>query len=170
MGAARFRLGACFALALISLFVGSLPVGATTVAQSLPFEQHWTDTTQVTTDDDWSNVPGVIGYRGDDLTTATGTDPQTILADGSGTHRGRHCESDRSEHPGHRRRCRISDCRSRRGAQRSGTADAPHVVVTLATTGLSNINVSYSLRDLDGSADDAVQAVALQYRVGTTGS
>jgi hypothetical protein len=30
-------------------------------------------------------VSGVIGYRGDDLTTVTGADPQTITADGSGT-------------------------------------------------------------------------------------
>jgi hypothetical protein len=28
-------------------------------------------------------VSGVIGYRGDDLTTVTGADPQTITADGS---------------------------------------------------------------------------------------
>ncbi|MGH3065898.1 MAG: Ig-like domain-containing protein, partial [Gaiellaceae bacterium] len=52
----------------------------------------------------------------------------------------------------------------------SGTADAPYLVFHLNTTGLSNINVSYNLRDLDGSTDNAVQQVALQYRVGETGN
>jgi uncharacterized protein len=170
VGAARFRLGACLALALISVFVGSLPVGATTVAQSLPFEQHWTDTAQITTDDDWGNVPGLIGYRGDDLTTATGADPQTILADGSGTPVDVIANqiAPNTLATGGVAEFQIADPVV--GLNGSGTADAPHVVVTLATTGLTSINVSYSLRDLDASIDDAVQAVALQYRVGTTGS
>jgi predicted extracellular nuclease len=170
VGAARFRLSACLALALISLFVGSLPVGATTSAQPLPFEQHWTDTTQITTDDDWSNVPGVIGYRGDDLTTTTGTDPQTILADGSGTPVDviANQTAPNTLATGGVAEFQIADPAV--ALNGSGTADAPHLVVTLATTGLTSINVSYSLRDLDGSIDDAVQAVALQYRVGTTGS
>ena len=44
------------------------------------FTQNW-DADLITADHDWSNVPSIIGYRGDDLTTATGTDPQTILAE-----------------------------------------------------------------------------------------
>ena len=51
----------------------------------------------------------------------------------------------------------------------SGTADAPSLLLNLDTTGKTSINVSYNLRDLDGSADNAVQQVALQYRVGSTG-
>src|SRR6185312_11314389 len=54
--------------------------------------------------------------------------------------------------------------------QGSGTARAPHLVVTVDTSGLANVTVGYNLRDVDGSADNAVQPVALQYRVGTTGS
>ena len=53
--------------------------------------------------------------------------------------------------------------------QGSGTADAPHLVLTLATTGFVDVAVAYDVRDIDGSADNAVQQVALQYRVGTTG-
>ena len=34
----------------------------------------------ITVNDDWSGVPGIQGFRGDDVTTATGTDPQTLLA------------------------------------------------------------------------------------------
>jgi len=164
-------LGAFVALALISLFVGSLPVGATTAAQSLPFEQHWTDTTQISTANDWSNVPGITGYRGDGMTTATGVDPQTVLADGSGTPvnvianqtnpntltTGGIAEFDTLTDPVV-------------ALQGSGTARAPQLVVALATTGLTSITVSYNLRDVDGSVDNAVQPVALQYRVGGAGS
>ncbi len=54
--------------------------------------------------------------------------------------------------------------------QRSGTADAPHIIIYLNTTGQSTITVAYNLRDIDGSTDNAVQAVALQYRVGNSGN
>ena len=47
---------------------------------------------------------------------------------------------------------------------------APNLVITINTTGQSNITISYNLRDIDGSTDDAVQPVALQYRVGASGS
>ncbi len=51
----------------------------------------------------------------------------------------------------------------------SWTADAPFLLIYLDTTGVDNASVSYKLRDLDGSTDDALQQVALQYRVGDTG-
>mgnify|MGYP002348435947 CR=1 FL=1 len=54
--------------------------------------------------------------------------------------------------------------------QGSGTADAPSLVIHLDASGRENIVVSYTLRDIDGSADDAVQSVALQYRLGDTGA
>ncbi|WP_438879514.1 hypothetical protein, partial [Bacillus cereus group sp. Bce015] len=46
----------------------------------------------------------------------------------------------------------------------SGTADAPFLLLSLDTTGRSGITVRYDLRDLDGSTDNAVQPVALQFR------
>ena len=48
--------------------------------QTLPFSQDWTNTGQITTNHDWSGVPGIIGFRGDGLAGGTGADPQTILA------------------------------------------------------------------------------------------
>ncbi|MFN0278122.1 MAG: hypothetical protein ACKVRN_05905, partial [Pyrinomonadaceae bacterium] len=40
--------------------------------QTLPFTQDWTNAGLITVDDDWSGVPGIIGYRGDDLNTVIG--------------------------------------------------------------------------------------------------
>src|SRR5690349_19438144 len=52
---------------------------ANSTPQTLPFTQDWT-ADQVTTDDDWSSVPGVEGFLGQNITTATnGADPQTLL-------------------------------------------------------------------------------------------
>ncbi|MBP6473407.1 MAG: hypothetical protein KA773_23400, partial [Chloroflexi bacterium] len=53
--------------------------------QAPPLSQDWSNTNLITTTDVWTGVPGIIGYRGDNLTTVTGTDPQTILADGTTT-------------------------------------------------------------------------------------
>ena len=53
--------------------------------------------------------------------------------------------------------------------QGSGTADAPFILIHINTTGFQNITVAYNVRDIDGSADNAVQQVALHYRVGTSG-
>ncbi|MBK8195328.1 MAG: SprB repeat-containing protein [Lewinellaceae bacterium] len=54
--------------------------------------------------------------------------------------------------------------------QGSGTADAPYLLIGINTTCLANITVAYNVRDIDGSADNAVQQVALQYRVGNSGN
>jgi len=138
--------------------------------QTLPYAQDWSNTAMISVSNDWSGVPGWIGYRGDDLTTSIGTDPQTILVDGSSTPvnvtaqgnpstfiSGGNLEADGIPNPVV-------------AFQGSGTGDAPHLVLHLNTSGFSSITVSYNLRDVDAAADDAVQQVALQYRVGTSGN
>ena len=52
----------------------------------------------------------------------------------------------------------------------SGNASAPFLLLSLNTTGKKNVGVGYTLRDLDGSVNNAVQPVAFQYRVGTNGN
>src|SRR5678815_3978144 len=48
------------------------------------FFQDWTNIGLLTTANDWSNLPSIVGFRGDDLTTATGTDPTTLTGDPAG--------------------------------------------------------------------------------------
>lgn len=138
--------------------------------QTLPFTQNWTTTTLITTNDDWTGVPGIMGYRGDDITSATGVDPQTLLGEGTITVDVNANRNDPNtfttggvtEFDG------IADPVV--ALTGSGTADAPNIIIYLNTTGLQSINVGYNLRDIDGSIDNAVQPVALQYRVGSTGN
>ncbi len=139
------------------------------IPQTLPFSQNWTNTNLITTTDVWSGVPGIIGYRGDDLTTLINTDPQTLLMDGTNTPED--VNANRTDPntftTGGVTEFEIADPVV--ALQGSGTADAPFLLVTVDTTGYSNIVVSYNLRDIDGSADNSVQQVALHYRVGNTG-
>ena len=135
------------------------------------FSQDWSNKALITTNDNWNNVPSIVGYRGDNLASTTGVDPQTVLADGSSTPidvnvnrndpnaftTGGVTEFDGISNPVV-------------ALQGSGTARAPHLVLYLDTTDKQNINVSFTLRDIDGSANNAIQQIALQYRIGNTGN
>lgn len=131
--------------------------------------QNWSNAALITTDDDWAGVPSILGYRGDNGSQPTGVDPQTLLApldtevdvnanlsDPDGFVSGGVAEFDGIANPAV-------------ALNGSGTADAPSLVLHLNTTGMTAVTISYRLRDLDGSADDAVMRVALQYRIGTSG-
>ena len=143
---------------------------ADNTAQSLPFSQTWSNTGLITTVHDWNGVPGITGYRGDGLVSGTAKDPQAIVADGSTTPVNVLVNQ---TNPNTLTTGAVAEFHLANpvvALQGSGTASAPHIVITVSTTGWSNINLSYTLRDIDGAADNAVQPVALQYRVGTTGN
>ncbi|MFD2569251.1 putative Ig domain-containing protein [Spirosoma soli] len=134
-----------------------------------PFTQDWTNTGLITTNDNWSGVQSIIGYRGDELTTATGTNPQTIL---SGAATPVNVIANQTN-PNTLTAGGVAEFQITNpsiGLQGSGTADAPHIVIYLNTTNQTNINVAYNVRDLDGSGDNAIQQVALQYRIGESGN
>ncbi len=138
-------------------------------AQPLPFSQDWSTTTLITVDDNWTGVPGIQGRRGDNLTAATGADPQTLFADDA---------------------IPVIDVNANQtdpsvfstggvtefnipnpvvGLSGSGTADAPYLLIAINTLCWQTISVQYNVRDIDGSVDNAIQQVALQYRIGNSG-
>jgi len=73
------------AAALIAVFLlgafAATPAAANSTAQPLPFTQNWSNSNLITTANVWTSVPGVIGYRGQDLTSTTDVDPQTVLGE-----------------------------------------------------------------------------------------
>ena len=152
------------------LFAGRFFAQADNTPQALPFSQNWSNAGLIANDDIWSGVAGIEGFRGDGLTGGTAVDPQTVLA---------------ADDPG------VLDVIANQNnpntlttggvaefalanptiaLQGSGTARAPYIKLYLNTTGRSSINVSYNIRDIDGSADNAVQPVALQFRIGSSGA
>lgn len=137
-----------------------------------PLIQDWNDTTQVTVDNDWTNVVSYQGFRGDGLTTSAGTDPQTIVADGQTTPLDVNANESNPDtfNTGGVTEFEIADPTI--ALKGSDTADAPHLMLYVDTTPCplnKSVSIRYNVRDLDGSANDAVQQLALQYRIGTTG-
>ena len=156
---------------LLAAFVVAVQLArADGVYQSLPYSQDWSNTALITANDDWAGVPGVIGYRGDGLTSVNDVDPQTVLGQESPlvVDVNANQTNPNTFTTGGVTEFQLTN--SVVALTGSGTADAPYVVFHVNTAGLSNINVSYNLRDLDGSTDNAVQQVALQYRIGETGN
>ncbi|MBC8163478.1 MAG: ExeM/NucH family extracellular endonuclease [Roseiflexaceae bacterium] len=163
---------AASALALVFAAFASVIAPQTALAdgtaQTLPFSQNWSNTGLITANDDWSGVPGIVGYRGDDLTSATGADPQTVLGDGTAiVDVNINQTNPNTFNTGGVAEFEITDPVV--ALTGSGTADAPFILFNLNTNGFQSVNVAYNLRDLDASADNAVQPVALQFRVGSSG-
>jgi hypothetical protein len=178
--AKRFDLPALHSIRLLSIAVLMLALSGTTLylivsadntAQTLPFSQNWTNAGLITADDNWNNVPGIVGYRGDGLALGTGVNPQTIVVDGTNTPVDVNANETNPNALDTGGVAEFDGIANRTIAlQGSGTADAPFIMINLNTTGLTSIKIAYNLRDIDGSADNAVQPVALQYRLGNSGS
>ncbi len=176
MSPAHAPLKFLFALAPRLLVAGSLvvfgaPACADNTAQALPFSQNWSNTGLITANDNWSGVPGIEGFLGQDITTTTGTDPQTLLGVSALANDLDVIANQTNPNTltqGGVAEFQIADPVV--ALQGSGTADAPYLLLHLATTGQQTIVVSYNLRDIDGSTDNSTQQVALQYRVGSSGN
>ena len=73
-------------LAAMAALLGPVTAAASAVYQPLPFNQNWTNTTLLIANDDWSGVPGIVGYLGEDpISSEAGRLPRTITADSSTT-------------------------------------------------------------------------------------
>lgn len=161
-------------VAWIAASIGSFPAKADSSAHSLLlgfFSQEWSNTGLITVNDNWSGVPAIIGYLGDYSAAAPlNVDPQTLISDypavavdvianqtNATSTAGGVAEISGITNP-------------TIAMQGSGLADAPYIRVFLDTTGVNKVQVSYNVRDIDGSADNAVQQVALHYRVGSSGN
>ncbi|HEX8367548.1 MAG TPA: carboxypeptidase-like regulatory domain-containing protein [Pyrinomonadaceae bacterium] len=134
----------------------------------------------ISSNHDWSNVPHVQGYRGDDL-AAEGVDPQTVTGTETGAgfplpltadtyiqankgntsavNNGGLAEFDRA--PDANNICY--------GFQGNVQADNPYMVFYIKTTGRTGINMSYRVRDVDAGNNSSVSQIALQYRIGESG-
>jgi uncharacterized delta-60 repeat protein len=134
------------------------------------FLQDWSNTTLINTDDDWSNLPSIRGFRGDGLVSSMGINPQTVLADGSATPvdvNANQSNPNTYTNSGITEFALSNPTIALRG---SSTGTAPHLVIYLDATGRQNLQLSFTLRDIDTSTRDAIQSVAVQYRIGDTGN
>ena len=143
----------------------------TTVYYSLAagdFIQNWSNTSQLGTTDSWANVPSIMGFRGDELTSATGTDPRSITGTSSVVDVEVNQTSPNTYTTGGVAEFQIANPTI--ALTGSNTADAPYIVLYLDASGRQNVNLSFVARDLDASTDNAVQPIAVQYRIGNSGA
>ena len=156
--------------AIASCLAAAVAAAGSTAPAVPPFPQTWSDTGLIAADDDWSRVPAIVGFRGDGMVVEPGIDPRTVLADGSGTPVD--VTANRTDPGAIGLSAGVAEFELPNpvvAVEGSATAGAPHLVVALDTRGRAGIAVRLVLRDIDASAADAVEPVALQYRVGATG-
>src|SRR6478752_3262730 len=156
MLASRKRLTGAVALAVVASGLSLLPLApaqadVSGTISSFPYSQPWSDAGLITVNDNWSGVTGVQGYLGEDLTTATGTDPQTITADGGATSTDVIANGATSSSAGGVLEAAAEESIALQG---SGTADVPQVVFHLDLSALSAATFAFDAKDLDGSIDN----------------
>ncbi len=166
----RWLYSAASAILVALLWDPTSGVYADNTYQPLPLSQNWSNSGSITVNDEWKGVLGIVGYRGDGLTSSNDFDPQLVL-DGDPSaviDVNANQTNPNTFTTGGVAEFEITDPVA--ALQGSGTADAPYLLIHVSTLGKSNIRVSYNLRDIDGSTDNAAQQVALQYRIGSTGN
>ncbi|HYD13548.1 MAG TPA: Calx-beta domain-containing protein, partial [Allosphingosinicella sp.] len=133
------------------------------------FEEHWTDTSRIAFNDNWSDVPYIIGYLGDiDAASPTNVDPRTLTGPALGAVDVIANLSATTSTSGGVGEFELADPTI--GLQGSGTADAPSIVLYMDATGRADIRLQASLRDIDTTSDNAAQQVNVQYRTDPNGS
>ncbi|KAB7644429.1 Ig-like domain-containing protein [Polymorphobacter fuscus] len=131
------------------------------------FSQDWSDAGLISTADDWSGVASIVGYRGDNVVSATGVDPRNIT--NGATPPGPVQVLANQSNPNTLSTGGVAEFAIANpvvGLNGSGTADAPSLVLYMDATGRENIRFQANIRDLDASTDNAIQQVAVQYRIG----
>jgi predicted extracellular nuclease len=164
-----------FVVSLLLTGPSLIGVQADTLAQSLPYHQAWTDINMIkNVQNDWSGVPGVVGYLSG-FSATSDLDPRTIVAPVPvGTAYGLNpSKTDpflEINQYGPTEFELTNPTIAMRGSS-AANQGAPNIVISLntATNPLTGLSLYYKLRDIDPTGSDAVEQVAVQYRVGDTG-
>ncbi|GAA4010721.1 Ig-like domain-containing protein [Sphingomonas humi] len=131
--------------------------------------QDWTDTSLITANDDWSKVPSIVGYLGNGMVgSSTGVNPGSVTGDSTDIDVIANQTAPNTNTSGGVAEFQIANPTV--ALQGSGTAGAPYLAIYLNATGRENITLSFNARDIDGSVDNAIQPIAVQYRIGDTGA
>lgn len=131
-----------------------------------PFSQDWSDITMITTNNDWSNVPSIIGFLGDYAAlTPVNVDPRTLDTMDNSTI-SVVAQGNANSSPG--AVYEIENGNPTIALHASGSADAPFLLLHLDSSQRRNVQVRYRLRELD--ADNAPNQVVLQFRTGVAGA
>ena len=131
---------------------------------SIPYSIDWTNTNLIVTDNTWSVSAelGVRGYAGADTPVVPGADARTVLAeslildvDANETDPNTLVEGGVAE---------FEIANPTIALKGSDTAHSPYINLLMDSRGLQNIRLRCNVRDIDSTANNAVQQVAVQFR------
>lgn len=144
------------------------------LSPTTPLAQDWSNIALLDTAGVWSGVPSINGYN-DNVADAIGADPQNTLVpfttlnvspnknDPAAFSTGGVAEFDR-----------VPTTNFVVALQGVSNSDFPNIDIQLNTSSCvaptNSVKIDYNVRDIDGSPDNAIQQVALQYRVGSVGN
>jgi predicted extracellular nuclease/2',3'-cyclic-nucleotide 2'-phosphodiesterase (5'-nucleotidase family) len=130
------------------------------------FFQDWSSTSLITSNDSWTNVPGIVGYLGDLSSSSTSdVDPRTLTSatlgavDVIGNQTGPNTLTNGGV-------AEFEIANPTVALNGSGAADAPSLVLYLDASDRQNVRLTFNARDIDGSIDNSTQQLAVQYRLG----
>ena len=126
------------------------------------FSENWTNIARITANNNWGLIPSITGYLGD-IDTAAGIDPRLVVSPSLGAVN----VIANQTNPNGLATGGVAEFHLANptiALNGSGTADAPSIVMYLNAGNRENITLSLNLRDLDGSGDNAMQSIAVQYR------
>lgn len=131
------------------------------------YRQDWSDTNQISANDDWAGVPSVLGFLSG-LGTGSGTDPATVTGTSSMVDVNANQTNPNTFQSGGVTEFELENPTI--GLAGSNSAGSPYIMFHVNSTNVNSVDISYNVRDLDSTADNAVQRAALQYRIGTSGA
>jgi uncharacterized protein len=172
----------CVIVAVMAVGAGGTPAArAGNDYQTVPYSLVWNEN-HVVAENNWSSAPGITGYTGADdnlsgTTRGVGYDPQLVVEDlTAGQTPVVHANELNQGSPTPETYAIVEFHPTTGGLTKAMISmhanskfDAPFLLFHLNTTGKSSINIQYNVIDIDFGATNAVQRVALQYRVGSTG-
>jgi hypothetical protein len=135
--------------------------------------QDWSNSTLLSTPNDWSSVPSIQGFSSIDGASGTGVDPQSLTGDSETLDLDTDVITTPSHlDPGVGGQGGVADFEDFGivGLGGGGTSAAPNLVMYLDTTGIAApVTVKFDVQDLDGSVRDSQEQLNVQYRIGETG-
>ena len=129
----------------------------------------------ITSNDNWTGVPSVEGYFGQNLTATHGIDPQTVLGTEFASNHLPSSPTNVAANKGNPSAFNAGGVAEfDRGTYLAiglqGNVNAnPYIVFYMNTLNRGSITINYQVQDIDAGSNDSVSPIALQYRVGETG-
>ena len=130
--------------------------------------EDWSDTSRLRLSNDWSGVAGIVGFKGDDMGVLRNSDARGVTATSANVYLAANRTDPNTYLTAGVAEFQIDDPTI--AISGSGNAGSPYIALYLDATGRTDVTLSFTARDLESGADDSVQQIVVQYRLGDGGT